>query len=186
MIGFVMLDIITQAIDRFYTKKDYATFCTYCAMPLNLPEELQEYFKLHGLNFSSETDDKDYPSRRWYISFAGYKKGEFEVSYDTYFRISKVAPLFYIQHEFEVRNKGNNIMSPDLDGFSDQPYTKDQATLHNEISTAMSKRGYLELKEIDIDEAIEGCKMPDGVTIFGHTVTVELLLFVDVLNICHE
>ena len=181
-----MQDTVAQAIDRFYTKKDYGTFSSYCAKPLNLPEELQQYCEIQGLKVSASNDNKYYPSRRWHIYFAGYKKGEFEITYRTIFKISKVAPLFYIQHEFEVRNKGNNIMSPDLDGFSDQPYTKDQATLHNEISTAMSKRGYLELKEIDIDEAIEGCKMPDGVTIFGHTVTVELLLFVDVLNICHE
>jgi hypothetical protein len=181
-----MQNTIAQAIDRFYTKKDYEAFSAYCAKPLSLPEELQQYCETQGLKISSSNDDKYYPSRRWHIYFADYKKGEFEISYDTYFRISKVAPLFYIQHEFEVRNKGNNIMSPDLDGFSDQPYTKDQAAIHNEISTVMNKRGYLELKQIDIDEAVEGFKIPDGVTIFGHTVTVELLLFVDVLNICHE
>ncbi len=181
-----MLDIVAEAIDRFYTKKDYATFCTCCARPLSLPEELQQYFKLHGLKISGDVDDDFYPSLEWYIHLNGYKKGEFEITYRTIFKISKVAPLFYVQHEFSVRNKGNNIMSPELDGFNDQPYTKDQAALHNEISTAMSKRGYLELKEIDVDEAVKGFKMPDGVTIFGHTVTVELLLFVDVLNICHE
>ncbi len=181
-----MNDIVTQAIDRFYRKKDYAAFKTCCAKPLKLFVELQKYCEIQGLRVGGSTDDKYYPSMEWYIYLAGYKKGEFEVSYDTYFRISKVAPLFYIQHEFEVRNKGNNIMSPDLDGFSDQPYTQKQATFHEKTTAILTEKGYCKLDYSDMEEAVEGFKMPDGVTIFGHTITVELLLFRDVLKIRHE
>ena len=133
-----------------------------------------------------EGEDTDSPSRYWRVDFQDYKNGELEISYDTEFQISKVAPLFYIQHEFSVDHKNKNRVDPSLDGFCGSAYTKEQFELDDKIRTILIKKGYHELSLFDMDEAVEGFKMPEGVTIFGHNVTVELLLFVDILNICPD
>ena len=48
----------------------------------------------------------------------------------------------------------------------------------------MSLGGYCQLTFAEMEEVIGGFKMPNDVKIFGKNVTVDLLLFVDVLNIC--
>ena len=180
-----MLDIISKAIDQFYIKKDYYLFKENCKKQLMLFEELKSYIESHGLRLV-EGNDKDSPSKEWYIHFDDYKKGEFEVSYNTILKISKVAPLFYLQHEFSVEDKDENRMTPVLDGFGGQPYTLEQAALNDKISAILSNKGYVELGYADINEVVEGFKMPEGVTLFGPNVTVEHLLFVDIFDICNN
>jgi hypothetical protein len=181
-----MLNIIKKAINRFYIKKDYIAFKKLCEQSLPLFRELKECLDSPKLILSEGGDLNDYPSRSWYINFSNYKKNEFEIEYKTILKISKVTPIFNIQHEFDVPHKNKDSISPSLGYFCDQPYTKEQAELHNEIVSALRQKGYFELKKSDMDEVVEGFKMPEGVTIFGEDITVALLLFVDVLDICSE
>ena len=178
-----MIDIISKAIDQYYRKKDYDTFRALCNKPLQLFKELKNYIKLQKFTLVEETDD-DSPSRTWYIKFNDYKKGNLEISYHTIIKISKVVPAFYIQHEFSVEHKNENAIDPDLSGFGCSPYTKEQFALDDKIRTVLVKKGYYELNLLDMDECVHGFKMPEGVTIFGQNVTVELLLFIDIYNIC--
>ncbi len=181
-----MLDIITHTINQFYKEKDKEEFKALCKKPLELFEELEHYIEAQGLKSFWGPDDTCYPSKKWYVDLPDYKKGEFEVSYTTRLQISKVAPLFYIQHGFSVINKDEDKMTPVLRDADNQPYTKKQYALHDKISAVLAPKGYTELSYADMEETVEGFKMPEGVTIFGHNVTVELLLFVDLYNICGD
>ncbi len=178
-----MVDIVSKTIDYFYKQKNYNAFKECCKNPLNLFLELQQYIDRNGLNSSGGPDNKYYPARDWHIHFNDYKKGEFEISYTTVLNISKLAPLYYVQHEFSVKDKDDDRMTPVLDGFSNHPYTKKQFVLHDKISSVLNKKGYHELEYVDISEAVEGFKMPEGVTIFGPNVTVEDLLFADLFDV---
>ena len=180
-----MLTIVSTAIDQFYKKNDFCSFKANCKKPLPLFEELSSYINLHKLNYV-ENQDQGSTSRKWYIHFEDYKQGEFEISYTTILKVSKVAPLFYIQHEFDVENKDQDRMSPTIGGFDGQPYTKKQYVLNDKISSVLTQNGYTELSFADMEETVEGFKMPKGVTIFGHNVTVELLLFEDLYSICGD
>ncbi len=180
-----MLAIVSKAINQFYIKHDHASFKACCEKQLKLFDELRSYIEFHKLRLI-EGGDNNFVSRDWYIYFENYKKGEFEASYNTILKISKVAPLFYVLHKFSIENKDEDRMDPVLRGFDGQPYTKKQYALNDKISSVLTQKGYTELSYADMEETVEGFKMPEGVTIFGHNVTVELLLFEDLYSICGD
>jgi hypothetical protein len=180
-----MLEFVSQAIDRFYRKSDHNSFKACCEKQLQLFDELRSYIELHELRLI-EGGDKNFVSRDWYIHFEDYKQGEFEISYTTIIKVSKVAPLFYVLHKFAIENKDEDKMTPILRNADNQPYTKKQYALHDKISAVLAQKGYTELSYADMEETVEGFKMPEGVTIFGHNVTVELLLFEDLYDICGD
>lgn len=177
-----MLNVVDDTINRIYRKKDYKFFVSKCCEELELPKELDNYIKEQSYKLIGIIDNQN-PSRRWYCYFNDFVKGEFRVSYKTMFEISKIAPLFYIQHEFEVENIDYNKINPVLDGFDSQPYTKEQATFYDETVSVLSKYGYKELSFTEMNEVVEDIKMPEDVNVFGPQVTVEHLLFNDVLDL---
>lgn len=184
-----MLEIVSQAIEEFYIKKNYGLFEELCKKPLDLDEELKMCIKSEGLKLEGGGDFTE-PYGEWAISLGCYRKGTFKASYTTCLRISKVARLFKIGHCYSVVNRDKNSMGSDVGDCSDQPYTKSQLRLHEKIAASLTGKGYIELRDVDMDEAVEGFKMPGdivslghGMPIFGHNVTVELLLFKDIYNI---
>lgn len=179
-----MLEEISQLIDKIYRKKNYYILRNVCNTHLDLLNELKDYFKTKGLT-STEICDKGLPSKTWYIQLDNYEKGDFKVCYKTVLEISKLLPVFYIQHEFSVENKDINRLSPFLDGFDGQAYTKGQAELEDKICFLLHEKGYKKLEYSEINEVVEGIEMPEDITIFGSQVTVESILFRDVLDICN-
>ena len=100
-----MRDIVAKAITKYYREKDYDAFRARCKEHMELFDEIKEYTDKFGLNASSGPDAPDDSSREWYIDLNGYKKGTFEIAYTTMFKISKVAPLFNINHDFYIKNR---------------------------------------------------------------------------------
>ena len=181
-----MLDIVKKAIDQFYIKKDYNSFREMCKDKLDLAPEVKDFMDKFGRNSSSSADRQNTPSKKWDICFNSYKKGMFEVSYRTILYISKVAPLFNFNHEFDVENKCKDFMESELGDYSDYPYCEDQAKFQEMVTVSLNSRGYYQLTIAEMEEVIGGFKMPNDVKIFGKNITVDLLLFVDVLNICQR
>ncbi len=177
-----MLNIVSEAIDQFYKKKDHCSLKTHCRRKLELFKEVKDCIKKHELVLI-ESPDKGFIARDWVVCFDDCKEGEFEASFRTIFKISKIAPVFYVKHEFSVKNKDANVFDKMLNGFSGEGYIIPQGNLHWEIAEIFNKKGYHELTYADIIETVEGFNMPEGVTIFGPNVTVEHLLFVDIFGI---
>ena len=109
--------------------------------------------------------------------------GEFEVTYTIVLEISKIASLFYVQHEFRVTNKHNNAIEPVLEGFGGQPYTKNQLEIHNKIASILEKNGYEELFYSDMIEVFLGLEELSEFNIFGNQATVENVLFHDIYDL---
>jgi len=126
------------------------------------------------------------PRGDWGFEFLPYEEGNFKASYTTTLRISKVASIFKVGHCYAVDYEGERTMCSSLGYYSDKPYTKSQQKLHQIIAAELTSKGYTEVHDIDLDEAIADLKMPDDVTIFGPNVTVELLLFRDIYNILDD
>lgn len=180
-----MINIVIEAIDRIYRKYDHDFFRSSCKENFELPLELKNYIESQGLALI-DMFDNECPSRTWYISFKDYIKGEFKVSYKTMLQVSKITPLFYVQHEFSVENKDENSMTSELDGFDEQPYNKGQAELHDRICASLGEKRYIQLAYSEANEVISDLNMPEDVTVFGPQVTVESLLFRDVFDICNK
>ena len=181
-----MLDIVKKAIDQFYINKDYDSFREKCKEKLELFDEIRDYVNNYTVDDFPGKDLSSYPSRNWYIYFDGFKKGNFQITYRTILKISKVAPLFNFNHEFDIENKCKDFMESELGDYSDYPYCEDQAKFQEMVTVSLNSRGYYQLTIAEMEEVIGGFKMPNDVKIFGKNITVDLLLFVDVLNICQR
>lgn len=178
-----MKKIVQQAIERIYLKKDYSFFNLKCLEPLGLSDDFYELLS-DGENYDELSGGSIAPSLMWYVYFKTVVKGDFKVEYTTMLEISKVAPVFHIQHQFMVDNEDPNRVSPDLDGFSGQAYSKSQFELHEKISKYLINQGYFELTYAEMNEVVCGLEMPKGIKIFGSQITVETALFRDVFEIC--
>lgn len=120
------------------------------------------------------------------FEFKKYRKDEFEVAYRSTLLISRLVPIFYLQHEFQVENKDTDRMTPVLDGFGIQPYTGKQQELDDLIKNVFFARGYTTLSDRELHEAVPELAFIQPVSFFGSQVTVEHILFFDLLDLCPD
>lgn len=181
-----MNDLVGQTIERIYKNRDQKFYLMKCSQELILPDNFYLLLKDPDLSIMDFNQDKISPKKSWFVEFKQFNHGEFNASFTTKLLISKLAPLFYVQHEFEVENKVEKRIEPILSGYSGMPYTIAQYDFCEQISEVLRKGGYTELTYAEMYEVVYGLSFPEGVTIFGHQVTVEDALFHDLLNLCSE
>lgn len=180
-----MKSLIKNTINNIYFNKDKEFFVTNCTKKTELPEAFNLLLSSNEINVI-EGREGNFPSKKFYIEYEPFVKGEFRVIYKTIIQISKIIPVFYTQHEFEVDNKDENSMGSSLSGFDGQPYTKKQYDFQVKLSEILNKAGFTELTYPEINEVVCGLDFPEGVSIFGPQVTVEQALFNDVFGLCGE
>ncbi|MBC2003281.1 hypothetical protein HCA78_05825 [Listeria booriae] len=178
-----MEKFITEAIDRIYIKKEYDFFRERCKSKLTFLDEFISLIESQNVSFTIQDLDSE-PAVRLYIKYPKFEKGELKIIYKTIIDISKIVPIYYVQHEFEVDNIDEMRMSPVLDGFDGQPYTIGQADLYDRTVEFMNNNGYVEVSYTEMNIVIPYIEMPKDVSIFGPQFTVEICLFNDILNIC--
>lgn len=172
-----MHEIVANAIDQFYRKKDYSTFNALSSRPFDLPQKLKSSLNHHRL-IMHEEEERVSPSKKWCMHFKDYKQDSFIISYETTLTISKVAPLFYLSHKFSaVHESFNGLVFGDYDG---QPYLAGQLALDNKIRGFLTKSGYHGLTLLELLEAVEGFTYSK----INPHVFVNDLLFKDIYNIC--
>lgn len=181
-----MNKLVEETINKVYFQKEYEWFKSKCLISLELFADISSYANDKKIELTSVVEN-NFPSRMWYFHFSPYIKGEFNVSFRTQLQVSKIIPVFYIEHSFEVENQVEDRMTPILDGWCNyQAYTKSQAEFEDKIVSCLEANNYIRLTYSEINEVVPELAYPEGVTIFGSQVTVEQLLFNDVYNICEE
>ncbi len=178
-----MKERVEEAITKVYLKKEYDFYKKRCKEALNI---LDEFCKLLETSFryieiGSRTTN---PVHEWYVYFESVTEGDFSVKYNTIIKVSKIVPVFYVQHEFEVENKDENRMGPSLDGYSGEAYCKSQFEFHEKIRHYLNAKGFEELSYAEMKEVICGVDMPKGTIIFGKQMTVDTAIFKDVFDLC--
>lgn len=148
-----MNKLVKDALKRIYIDKDYEYFKNKCNTKIQLSKELLKKIEKY-VKCVEEGYWKGKPSQRWYFEYEKYKSDKFEITYRSILRISKIIPVFYIQHEFEVENYDPDKIFPALDGFGLQPYTKTQYNLDEVVKEHLKKEGYTEIGYIDLEEVI--------------------------------
>ncbi|MBC2264569.1 hypothetical protein HCB37_08500 [Listeria booriae] len=178
-----MDEIVLETIERVYKNKDYAFFKKKSEEDLVILDDLVKLIEHETVEVSAQEVEIG-PSERIYIDYPKFKRGEMAVSYSTFIDISKIIPVYYVQHEFAVENIDENRMGPVLDGFDGQPYIINQMNLYDKVSCFFDKNGYKELSYAEMNIVIPDIKMPQDVWLFGPQFTVRTCLFNDILNIC--
>ena len=141
---------------------------------------------LPGLITTETLLGKCYPSKKWVIEYKEITDVKFSVSFQSILNISKLVPVYYIQHQFQVNIDDESIITPVLDGYDYEPYTKEQEKFRDGIRDSLFKIGYSELSVLELDEVIADLEFSKDVKIFGPQVTVEHALFIDILDLCED
>jgi hypothetical protein len=176
-------NIVRDVINRVYIKKDHDYFKHKANSVLELPEKLYQISK-NNTKVVGGKDGSGEVSVDWYIHFPKVIKGEFSALFTTVLKISKIIPIFYIQHEFAVENRDEKKIEPKLEGFSGQPYSIAQFDMHNSLVECLGNLDYVELSYSEMNEVISGISIPQETRIFGEQMTVETALFRDVYDLC--
>ncbi|MGF7536258.1 hypothetical protein AAGG74_21770 [Bacillus mexicanus] len=178
--------LIADAINKFYNKEStQEEYLSLCKQEITLPDSLKSYLKTEKISYENTNEDEIWPSATFRFGFESFEKNDFHISYSSKLMISKLAPVFYIQHEFELENIDPKRITPILDGFSTQTYSMPQQEFDVKVNTTLKQMGYTALNYREMNEVI--CDLdikPEP--LFGPQVTVELALFHDLLELCPE
>ena len=71
-----------------------------------------------------------------------FVENNFEVKYSSSLKISKLCKFYNMQHEFSVDNKDIDGLFPELDGFGDEAYTKQQFALEEVVCNYLKEKKY--------------------------------------------
>ena len=173
-------DIIT----RIYKNKDYDYFIQKCRITPEFYGDIPRLAK-HFCKRTEFYTQGDEPSAEFRFLYDGFSSNDFNVEYNTVLQISKPADLFYIQHEFCIENIDPNRMSPVLDGFDGQAYTRSQYELEEVIGDFLTKHGLRQIYYGELQEVFTELEIPGGIDLFGSQMTVENALFRDLYEICN-
>ena len=171
-------------IQRVYFRKDYQYFA-------EKSREIPSYLERLVVAMSSLCKEiktcalKNEPSMEIWFLFEGFTEQNFSVRYKTLLKVSKVANLFVIQHEFCVENIDPNRMTPVLDGFGEEPYTEKQYRLEKAVADFLESRHLQKLPLSELEDVIPELDIPNE-SIFGKQMTLENALFRDLYEICKE
>lgn len=174
--------LLNDLLKKTYVDKDYKYLKDKCTAILEFNEEFYKKVEEYVSDVIKENIE-GFPAQRCYFKFDKYKDGQFKVSYRTVLQISKIVPIFYIQHEFEVENNDSNKMCPVLDGFGAEPYIKNQANSYEIIKEYWEKKGYMEIDYSQLNEIVINVKGDSANIINGEKYSVEDLMFNDMLDI---
>jgi hypothetical protein len=181
-----MNHLAKEAIERIYANGDRQFYRTRSLEKISLPQEVHECVKNWRLTMVEFYTAKTcWPSKKWNFCFPKVQKGEFKAEFNTILLVSKLAPLFHVQHEFTVDNQSEERIRP-LDGFFEQSFIQPQFQLGETLTKAFNGSGYARLTYAEMNEVVCDLSFPPGVTIFGPQVTVQYALFHDLLGICTE
>jgi lysozyme family protein len=176
--------IIKECIQKVYGEHDYDFFRDRCKNRNNYLDKTIEEVK--GIYKEIRIYDMiDDPSIEVWFGYNDFSKADLQVEYKTLLRISKVANIFVVQHEFSVKNIDPERMSATLDGFGGEPYTFMQSNLENLITKSLTNQDIRKISLSELDEVIPYIEMPTK-SLFGEQMTVDNALFRDLCGICEN
>lgn len=179
-----MNEVINSAIEKYYLQTNNEEYLMKCGLELDIKEDFGIHLDHSNVRVIKEFHGGKWPSSTWTLQLNKVTDGKFEVDYSCTLKISKLETVYYLQHEFQVKNCDVNALSPVLDGFDVQPYSKEQFNIDEHIERLLGSKGYTKLSFSEMNFVIPELSFKDGITIFGPQVTVEYALFHDLLNLC--
>lgn len=178
--------LIADTINKFYNKEfAQEEYLSLCKQEIILSDSLKSYLKTEKISYENTNEDEIWPSATFIFEFEPFEKNDFHISYSSKLMISKLAPVFYIQHEFELENIDPKRSTPTLDGFSTQTYAMHQQEFDTKVNHILKDMGYNALDYQEMNEVIGDLDIKTE-PLFGSQVTVELALFHDLLELCPE
>jgi hypothetical protein len=179
-----MLGLVKETIDRIYVNHDHEYFLEKCRAEPVLPEDLWKVINAQKASVVIKHAPRDFfPSIQLILEYEQEKKAEFEAVFKTKLLISKIAPVFYIEHEAEVKNLAKDALIVTLKG-SIIESTMEQFDFSQQVIEVLEKFEYTCLSYREMIEVVFGLSLADEKQMSQHQITVESAIFADLLCLC--
>ena len=178
-----MQDAVKDAIRFYYEQSNDDVYLGRCRQSLDVTAVISTILD----EFDAEVDFESnpfWPSYQAQLSFGEYAQDMFVAEFRTTLLVSKLARLFHVFHAFSVKNNHELRVAPSLRGFAGTGYIIPQFNMHEVLRERLTALGYIELDLADMEEIIPTLSFPEGVTIFGRQVSVQVALFDDLRGLC--
>lgn len=150
---FAQFAQMNAVIQKIYVQKDYEHYRRLASQPyFHLPDEIVEFARENDVQIEGLHEINSqflYPASEWTFTFPEVRVGECPTSFSTYFAVSKICEVFFIQHFFQLQDVSpqSPIATSYLDGtgHSEQPITYLQYELENRIKDQMEKNRFFHL-----------------------------------------
>ena len=146
-----MTNEIAACITELYGKPDYKKVTELCNKKIIFRQEFYDILN-HGVEYS-DVPMEETAAHDFYIKFRKKIRGDFHIEYHSIVSISRLIPVVSLHHSFEVTYQGKEKYSYYVfDGFSTQPYCKEQHIFHKEIVPYFLQEGYRILSDKEENE----------------------------------
>lgn len=160
----LLAERMNSIITRIYIEEDYDLCFRLCEENgFELPQEIVDFSKSMNItidDINGSNHDPRFMASQWVFHFPDFRKGENLTQYDTFFAVSKLCNVFYIQHKFHIKdlNPDSYILNSMLDGegYVGDPVTYAQSDLTRVIVKEMKKRDFLRMDFSDAKQIFCG------------------------------
>lgn len=139
-------------IKRVYVDKDFKFFIDKCNNEISFLSEIINITKL--LHNRCKVSNKNIASLEISFLCDEYKDNIMCINFKTILRISKIANVYFLTHEFELNNPVDDKVAPTLFGTGSE-YIREQFDLEDRIVRLLRKENYKRIKTYyELDEII--------------------------------
>lgn len=177
-----MIPAVEAAIDALLPEPDRAAWLDACRRTPPAVARLVERLAAHDLAGVRVHAARIGPSATIAIDVQRWVDGAFVADYTTTVRISRLAPLFTVEHGFAVQNRHPRASEPTLAGGDGFGFIAAQQAVHADISAVLEADGLTELCAWDLDEPI-GALIGSRWHSATRLPTVRLALFDDLFDL---
>lgn len=174
-----MRGVVRQAIGSVYGAPEPMEYLRVCGEPFALEAALQQVFDEFDV-VPKNLKPTIWPAVEWHVAWPAPPGS----SFGSRVLVSKLAALFYVQHDFRASNPHPEPMTSFLAGYSGEAYIRAQFRYEQRAAEVLRADRHTQLSEAELNEVVCDLSLPAGVTLFGPQVTVERALFHDLLGWC--
>jgi hypothetical protein len=135
---------IQDTITTIYGKHNYKLFQEKCQEGLCIDQGFFDILQSAG-TFLEMEGTMPRPGKEWYVNFKTVSISQFSITYRVNIKISKLIPIFIVEYDYSITNRGSSHIAGDLFDFSGTPYCKNQLHFYERIRDYLQDRGYTEL-----------------------------------------
>ncbi|GAB4558625.1 MAG: hypothetical protein Tsb0020_03800 [Haliangiales bacterium] len=179
-----MNPVARSTINALYTEPDRRAIMAACRVTPSVVNELLTWLKSKDYSKVTAYPEQVRVSVTFDVTVQHWIDGNFFSDFRSQIRVSRLAPVFNIEHSFSVQNQYPKSLAPWLRGFG-SAYIPPQHELHEQVKATLEGAGYTELDLWDMDYPVE---MFLGTPLHTENFlpTVRQALFEDLLDVLED
>lgn len=152
--GDSMNPVIQSALATWLPEPDREAWLAACKRPVPGVDTIMEQAKALDVVHAQAYADRIAPSAQLVIDVQRWLDGAFIAEYTTKVSISRLAPVYTVEHGFSVQNRHPQALDPSLAGEDGYGFIAAQRALHEQTSEVLDALGMTELDAWTLDSPV--------------------------------